>query len=76
MPSNGNAQLFGAKGPKQAPLLMFKDGRFGTRQTLVEALTEALQEAGIRHAKYSGHSLRKDAAANGLEESITKTLGR
>ena len=81
MSSNGNAQLLIVqRGPKEGPLFMFKDGRFLTRQRLVDALKEALQEAGIDQAKYSGHSLRigaaTTAAANGLEDSIIKTLGR
>ena len=47
VPSNSNTQLFGAKGPKEGPLFIFKGGRF---LRLVDALKEALQEAEIDHA--------------------------
>lgn len=36
-----------ARGSQDGPLFMFKDGRYLTRQRLVEALREALAEAGL-----------------------------
>ena len=40
------------------PLFIFKDGSFLTRDRLVAAVREALQEAGIDSAQYTGHSFR------------------
>ena len=69
-----------ARGSNPGPLFQFKDGRVLTRQRFVRAVKEALQQAGVEQSKYNGHSLRigaaTTAAANGLEDSIIKTLGR
>ena len=62
------------------PLFKFQDGRFLTRQRLVNSIREALQAAGIDQTKYCGHSFRigaaTTAAQRGMEDSVIKTLGR
>ena len=69
-----------ARGSEPGPLFRFRDGRCLTRQRLVLAVKKALQQAGVEQSKYNGHSFRigaaTTAAANGLEDSIIKTLGR
>lgn len=68
------------RGKSEGPLFVFADGKFLTRQRFVTGVREALQKAGIDHSKYCGHSFRigaaTTAAANGMEDSIIKTLGR
>lgn len=68
------------RGMEEGPLFRFKDGRFLTRQRLVEAVREALQAAGVDQAKYCGHSFRigaaTTAATRGMEDAVIKTLGR
>ena len=68
------------RGPGKGPLFLFRDGRFLTRQRFVEAVRQALHKAGMDQSEYSGHSFRigaaTAAAANGLEDSVIKTLGR
>ena len=68
------------RGKQPGPLFRFQDGRFLTRQRLVEALRKALRLAGIDESKYSGHSFRSGAATTaatkGFEDNIIKTLGR
>ena len=60
--------------------LLFIDGSFLTRDRLVAAVREALQEAGIDSAQYTGHSFRIGAATTaaqaGLQDSVVKMLGR
>lgn len=62
------------------PLFKFQDGRFLTRQRLVDYIREALRAAGIDQSKYCGHSYRigaaTTAAQRGMEDSVIKTLGR
>ena len=62
------------------PLFQFRDGRPLTRQRLVTAVREALQQAGIDQSKYCSHSFRigaaTTAAAKGMEDSIIKTSRR
>lgn len=64
----------------EGPLFKFQDGRFLTRQRLVDAIRDALQAAGMDHSKYCGHSFRigaaTTAAKRGMEDSVIKTLGR
>ena len=59
---------------------MYKDGRYLTRQRFVVAVRKALERAGLKQAKYCGHSFRigaaTTAAAEGMEDSLIKTLGR
>lgn len=68
------------RGTGEGPLFKFRDGRSLTRQRLVDAIREALQEAGLDHSKYCGHSFRigaaTTAAARGMEDAVIKTLGR
>jgi hypothetical protein len=68
------------RGKRDGPLFMFKDGRFLTRQRLVDALRLGLQKAGLDNTLYCGHSFRigaaTTAAQRGLEDSVIKTLGR
>jgi len=58
---------------------VYGDGCCLTQQRLVLAVWDALQEAGIDQSKYCGHSFHigaaTTAAAQGLEDSIIKTLG-
>ena len=69
-----------SRGCGDGPLFVYKDGRYLTRQRLVEALRGALEEAGLDCAKYCGHSFRIGAATaaakQGIEDSIIQTLGR
>ena len=59
---------------------MFKDGRPLTRAWFVQAVRQALSEAGIDQSNYCLHSFRigaaTTAAANGIEDSVIQTLGR
>ena len=67
------------RGAEEGPLFMFRDGRFLTRQRLVEEVRQVLQKAGMDQSKYCGHSFRigaaTTAAARGVEDSVIKTLG-
>lgn len=69
-----------ARGSREGPLFVFSDGRFLTRQRLVERLRSGLQEAGLKPSSYCGHSFRigaaTTAAKRGMEDSVIKTLGR
>ena len=62
------------------PLFVFKDGSSLTRDRLVVAVREVLQQVGIDAAKYSGHSFRIGAATTaakvGIQDSVVKMLGR
>ena len=55
------------RGMKPGPLFMFSDGRY-------------LEESGIDYKLYCSHSFRigaaTTAAAQGIEDSVIKTLGR
>ena len=68
------------RGSQKGPLFLLSNGKFLTRQRLVMEIRGALKKAGIDEEKYCGHSLRigaaTTAAANGLEDSVIKTLGR
>ena len=68
------------RGKRKGPLFIFEDGRFLTRQRLVEKVMEALAKAKIDQASYCSHSFKIDAAmtaaSRGLEDSVIKTLGR
>ena len=68
------------RGDKTGPLFQFVDGRYLTRQRLVNQLHQALQKAGLDTSKYNGHSFRigaaTTAAKKGVEDSMIKTLGR
>ena len=79
-PVNALLQYLLRRGQHDGPLFVFLDGRFLTRQRLVEALRLALARSGIDDSKYSGHSFRigaaTTAASKGVEDCIIKTLGR
>lgn len=64
----------------QGPLFIFRDGTPLTRDKLVVAVRQALGQAGIESAMYSGHSFRIGAATTaalmGVEDSMIKMLGR
>ena len=68
------------RGAKKGPLFMFVDGRFLTRQRLVDCVRAALHSAGLAESQYCGHSFRIGAATaaaeRGIEDSTIKTLGR
>ena len=69
-----------SRGSLPGPLFVLKNGRFLTRPLFVAAMRQALQSAGVDCLKYAGHSFRIGAAtmaaSRGMEDSITKTLGR
>ena len=64
----------------QGPLFVEVDGTPLTRDKLVTAVRQALQQAGVQSVRYSGHSFRIGAATTaaqaGLEDSMVKMLGR
>ena len=68
------------RGSGPGPLFQFADGRPLTRTRFVEKVREALRAAGVNEQDYCSHSFRigaaTTAAANGVEDSIIKTLGR
>ena len=68
------------RGPEAGPLFKFSDGRPLTRARFVAKVREALTQAGINCAPYSGHSFRigaaTTAAKQGVEETTIKMLGR
>ena len=68
------------RGMKPGPLFMFSDGRYLTRQRFVNLVRSALEESGINYKLYCSHSFRigaaTTAAAQGIEDSVIKTLGR
>ena len=44
------------RGLSEGPLFRYQDGRYLTRQRLVESLREGLSRAGIDQSKYCSHS--------------------
>ena len=68
------------RGQRPGPLFQFQDGRFLTRQRMVDYVQEALHTAKVEASSYNGHSFRigaaTTAAAKGLKDSLIKTLGR
>ena len=62
------------------PFFVFADGRYLTRVRFVAALRSALRSAGFHECGYAGHSFRigaaTTAAANGVPDSLIKTMGR
>ena len=69
-----------ARGQTPGPLFRFASGQPLTRDSFVKRVREGLQAAGINAAHYAGHSFRigaaTTAAAQGVEDSLIKTLGR
>ena len=68
------------RGNEQGPLFKFADGRPLTRERLVSQLRTVLTEIGIKADQFAGHSFRigaaTTAAAQGIEDSVIKILGR
>ena len=65
---------------QDGPLFILEDGRFLSKDLLVQKLRQALSAGGIDSSSYSGHSFRigaaTTAAACGIEDSLIKILGR
>ena len=65
---------------KPGPLFVYQDGKFLTQARLIANIRLALLQLGLNPADYCGHSLRigaaTSAAANGLQDSAIKALGR
>ena len=74
------AQFSGSKAKRSGPFFQFSDGRPLTRERLVKELRRGLELAGVKADNYAGHSFRigaaSTAAAQGLSDSLIKTLGR
>ena len=68
------------RGTMGGAFFRFTDGRLLTRDRFVAAVRTALTAAGLDCSQYAGHSFRigaaTTAAANGLQDSLIKTLGR
>ena len=68
------------RGNTPGPLFTWSNGTFITRAQFVEEVKKALDIAGVDAANFNGHSFRigaaSTAAANGMEDSMIKTLGR
>ena len=64
--------------PAFAPLFLFLDGSYLTRDRLVKHLRQGLQQVGIDRNRFSGHSFRIGAATTaaqaGIEDSVVKML--
>ena len=68
------------KGRAIGLLFISTDGAFLTQQVFVTAVRKVLESAGVDQSKYCGHSFcigaATTAAAQGVEDSVIKTLGR
>ena len=68
------------RGPADGPFFCFADGSTLTKARFTKEVRTVLQEAGLPHQYFAGHSFRigaATAAANaGLEDSVIRTLGR
>ncbi len=65
------------QGKSAGPLFRFVDGKPLTRQCLVAAVKDALEEAGVEPGQYYGQiGAATTTAARGLEDSTVRTLGR
>ena len=69
-----------ARGQTPGPLFRFASEQPLTRDSFVKRVREALQAVGKNAARYAGHSFcigaATTAAAQGIEDSMIKTLGR
>lgn len=69
-----------ARGFKEGPLFINRDGSPFSQQQLITSLRQALTQAGIDCTHYSGHSFRIGAAttasAKGIPETTIQALGR
>ena len=61
------------RGPGQGPLFRFSDGRPLTRGNFVVRVRQALTEAGVDSAPYSGHSFRIGAATTAAKAGMGDT---
>ena len=79
-PVNALLQYIGVRSSTAGPLFIFHNGQFLTRPLLVSHLQRALQQAGLEHKYFNGHSFRIGAATTaaqcGIEDSLIQTLGR
>ena len=68
------------RGMDPGPLFRYRDRRALTRSKFAAAVRLVLKKAGVDQAKYCTHSFRigaaTTAAANGIEDSVIKTMGR
>ena len=68
------------RGMAPGPLFVWGDGQFLTRAHFVKEVKQALELVGADASNFNGHSFRigaaSTAAANGMEDSVIKTLGR
>ena len=68
------------RGTAPGPVFIWENGQFLTRAHFVEEVKKALQLAGADASDFNGHSFRigaaSTAAANGMEDSLIKILGR
>lgn len=68
------------RGMAPGPLFIWDNGHFLTRTHFVAEVKKALELAGADASDFNGHSFRigtaSTAAANGMEDSLIKTLGR
>ena len=68
------------RGRRSGPLFVFEDGRYLTRQRLVDIIRQTLSKGGLDASKYCRISFRigaaTTAAGRGMEDSVIKTLGR
>ena len=66
--------------PDPGPLFIHQDGRPLSRKYLVSQMREALSQAGVNTARFSGHSFRIGAASTAaraeFSDSFIQTLGR
>ena len=79
-PVNALLQYIGVRSNTAGPLFIFHNGQFLTKPLLVSHRQRALQQAGLEHKKFNGHSFRIGAATTaaqcGIEDSLIQTLGR
>ena len=79
-PVRALVDYLGTRPATPGPLFLLQSGSPLTRVVLVAKVQEALQQAGLNHKDYNGHSFRigaaTSAAQKGLEDSLIQTLGR
>ena len=79
-PASTLLQYIGVHSSTAGPLFVFHCGQFLTRSLLVSHLQRALEQAGMEHKNFNGHSFRIGAATTaaqcGIENSVIETMGR
>ena len=79
-PVSALLQYIGVRSSTAGPLFIFHSGQFLTRSLLVSHLQRALQQAGLEHKNFNGHSFcigeATTAVQCGIEDSLIQTLGR